>query len=51
MTYCDGNKKTLKHRKRRRNIELTETFLSSPDIAFNKITMFKPGPKRKLTLE
>ena len=51
MTYCDGNLKTLKHRKESGSTELTETLLSSPYIEFNRITMLKPVPKRKLTLE
>ena len=53
MTYWDGNKKTLKPRNRKGSgsIELTEALLSSPDIEFNKITLLKPRPKRKFTLE
>ena len=51
MAYCDGNKKTLKRRKRSYSIKITETLLSSPDIEVNKITMLKPGPKCKLALE
>ena len=51
MTYWDGSKKALKPRKGSDSIELIEALLSSPDIEFNKITLLKPGPKRKLTLE
>ena len=51
MTYYDGNKKTLKHRKWSGSIEFTEALLSSPDIEFNNIILLKPGPKHKLTFE
>ena len=51
MTYWDDSKKTLKPRKGCDSIELTDALLSSRDIEFNKITLLKPGPKRKLTLE
>ena len=51
MTYWNGSKKTLKSRKVSGSIELTAALISSPDIEFNKITLLKPGPKRKPTLE
>lgn len=53
MNYWDGQKKTLRLRKRASSVELAQSLLASPDFNIDPVLLpiTKSGPKRKLSLE
>ena len=53
MTYWDGQKKTLRLRKRASSVELANALLTSPDYDLDPLLLpiNKSGPSRKLSLE